>query len=78
MVMAIYRHFGEASFEPADIACMGAAYEAALVSLGLPDRNDPVSELVAAKIIEIFRTGECDSSKLCASALQQLGVPQAG
>ena len=76
MVMAIYRHFSEASFQPTDIECMGAAYEAALVALQLVDRHDPVTELIASKIIEIFRTGERDRNKLCERALAELGVPQ--
>ena len=78
MAMAIYRHFSEASFQPVDIECMGAAYEAALVVLQLVDRHDPITELVASKIIAIFRTGERDRNKLCERALGELGIPQDG
>jgi hypothetical protein len=72
--MAIYRYLGEAAFDEADTTRLSVAYEAALDLLRLVDRHDPVTELVAAKIIEVFRTGERDPAKLCARALTELGV----
>jgi len=54
---------------------MTAAYEAALQLLKLVDRTDPLTEMVAKKIIEIFRNGERDPPHLCARALKELGVP---
>jgi len=53
--MAIYRLLREASFDQADIERMTPAYEAALDLLRLNDRTDPATELVATKIIEVFR-----------------------
>jgi hypothetical protein len=73
--MAIYRHFSEASFGAADIQRMGVAYEYALASLRLSDRHDPITEIVAGKIIQIFKAGEHDPKQICARALQELGVP---
>jgi hypothetical protein len=75
--MAIYRQLTEASFNEAEVAQLSEAYEAALTKLRLVDRRDPVTDLVAAKIIEIFRAGEHDPSKMCSLALRELGVPQA-
>jgi hypothetical protein len=54
---------------------MGEAYETALRTLGLTDRHDPVTELVANKIIEIARTGERNAERLSALAIEQLGIP---
>jgi hypothetical protein len=54
---------------------MTEAFENALRALGLSDRNDPVTEIVAKKIIEISRTGERDPKRLAALAVDQLGVP---
>ena len=65
----------EAAFGPDEIAFLASAYEAALQQLRLTDRTDPVTELVAKKIIEIARTGEIDPSRICARALQELGIP---
>ena len=73
--MAVYRLFENAAFGPEEIRSMSIAYESALRVLGLIDRNDPVTELVAKKIIEIAQTGERNSQRLTALAIDQLGVP---
>jgi hypothetical protein len=73
--MAIYRLVQEAAFSPEDISRMTAAYEAALRLLRLTDRTDPVTEIVAKKIIEVTRTGEHDPPRICARALKELGIP---
>jgi hypothetical protein len=74
--MAIDRHLRKASFDEATAARLREAYEAALTKLRLVDRRDPLTELVAGKIIEVFRAGEREPSKLCARALRELGVPE--
>jgi hypothetical protein len=73
--MAICRLIREAAFEQADINQMTAAYEAALEALRLVDRDDPVTELIAKKIIDIVRSGEHDPPRICARAIKELGVP---
>ena len=65
----------EAGVSPADVAPITAAYDAALQLLRLTDRNDPVTEIVAKKIIEVARSGERDPPKICARALKELGIP---
>ena len=56
--MAIYRLLQEATWDQADINRMTAAYEAALKALRLADRTDPLTELIARKIIEVtLRSG---------------------
>lgn len=74
-MMPIDRLLGEGTFDQADINRMTAAYEAALRLLRLKDRNDPLCELIAAKIIQVFRSGELDPPHICARALKELGVP---
>jgi hypothetical protein len=73
--MAIHRLVREAAFDQADIDRMTAAYDAALTLLRLTDRHDPITELIAKKIIEITRDGEHDPRHICARALKELGVP---
>jgi hypothetical protein len=73
--MAIYRLIREAAFSPEDISRMAAAYEAALRLLHITDSTNPVTEIVAKKIIEITRAGEHDPPKICARALKELGIP---
>ena len=51
--MAIYRLIANGSFGPAEVKAMTAAYEAALLDLGLVDRDDPITEIVATAIVSI-------------------------
>ena len=70
--MAIYRIFRERVFEPEAVICMAKAYEGALVALQLSDRHDPLTELVAKKIVEIAETGERDHARIRDRALEEL------
>ena len=70
--MAIRRQLSQASFGP--VKCMTDAYECALKELRLKDRDDPVTELLAAKIIQVFRLGETEWEKLCDRVIKELGV----
>ena len=79
--MALYRllrneieiHEG-GSFTPEEVAGLGAAYEAMLVVLGLEDRSDPITEIVAKKVIEVFQSGEHDPAQICNRAIKELGI----
>lgn len=73
--MPIQRLLQEASFDPEDVRRLISAYEAALELLQLRDRADPVCELVAAKIIQVYRKGERDPPHICATAIEELGIP---
>ena len=53
---------------------MTAAYDAAVQLLRLKDRDDPVTEIVAKKIIEVTRSGVKDPPHL-SLALKELGIP---
>jgi hypothetical protein len=78
--MAIYRIFRERVFEPETVICMAKAYEGALVALQLSDRHDPLTEIVAKKIVEIAETGERDHARIRDRALEELrgnGAPRA-
>jgi hypothetical protein len=70
--VAIYRLLQNSAFEQDDIDRMCAAYERALAQLGLNDRNDPLTAVVARQIIEIAQTGEKDAGLICALALHRL------
>jgi hypothetical protein len=52
---------------------MTAAYEEALRILRLADPDDPITEALARKIIEVARTGEPDPSQICVRAIEALG-----
>jgi len=51
------------------------AYEGALSVLGLADRTDPITEIIAKKIIEVAQSGERDPLRIRARAIAELGIP---
>ena len=76
--MSIHRLTAGREYSPDEIIVMGAAYAAAMLELGLVDRNDPLCELVARSIITIAATGERDPEKLKERAIHALGVHKTG
>jgi len=71
--LAIYRMLQGAAFAPEDVERLTAVYEAALLALRLSNRTDPVTEIVAKRIIEIAQTGMRDPAMICAAALKEIG-----
>lgn len=53
---------------------MTTAYEIALVTLRLKNRADPLTALIARKIIEVVQRGHKDVEFICATALDDLGL----
>jgi hypothetical protein len=73
--VAIYRLLQKSAFGPEDIQLLATAYEDALRALKLNDRDDPITQLVAKRIIEAAQTGLRDPDSLCATAIKDLKVP---
>jgi hypothetical protein len=74
--MAIYRMLQKSAFGPDDIERLATAYESALRVLELNDRDDPITETIARRIIEAAQTGLRDPDSLCATAIKDLKVPE--
>jgi hypothetical protein len=72
--MPIYRLLQNVPLEPEDISRLAAAYEQALKAIGLIDREDPLAEMVAKKIIEIGQTGVRDPAEISDLTVKALGV----
>jgi len=72
--MPIYRLLQNVPLDPEDIERLVAAYEATLQALELSDRSDPITQLVAQKIIELGQTGMRDPVQISALAIQALGT----
>jgi hypothetical protein len=51
--VAIYKLIANGSFGPDEIEAMKAAYEAALVDVGVTNREDPITELIAKSILNV-------------------------
>jgi hypothetical protein len=60
------------AFGPEQINVLVAAFEDSLKMLGLVDREDPATLMVAQRIIELAKQGECDPVRLCEGAMQTL------
>jgi hypothetical protein len=73
--VAIYRLLQNSAFGPEDIRLLATAYESALRALKLNDRDDPITQLVAKRIIEAAQTGLRDPDSLCATAIKDLSIP---
>ena len=72
--MAIYRRLTGLPLSFEDKARAGTAYELLLTKLRLSDRNDPVTELIATRIIEAFEAGAKEPIDICAHVMAHLGT----
>jgi hypothetical protein len=70
--MPINRLLNESKLTPEEIAVLNCAFEYALRSLGLVDRNDPITEIVAHKIIDVGTADLRDPAKISEITLRQL------
>jgi hypothetical protein len=57
------------AFGPEDVETLAAAFEAALGNLGLVDRSDPATALVAEVVIRLAKEGERDPKRLAEKAV---------
>ncbi|MGA7486062.1 MAG: hypothetical protein WBW74_03855 [Xanthobacteraceae bacterium] len=58
------------SFGPEEIVLLTQAFEEALGQLGLSNRDDPATQTVAKRIIELAKQGERDPIRLRDGALK--------
>jgi hypothetical protein len=72
--MAIYRLLQNSPLGPEEISMLTDGYERTLKALNLVDRNDPITEMVAKKIIELGQRGVRDAQHLAELATKELGV----
>ena len=73
--MTIHRLVQNLAFTQDDIEGLAAAYEEALRALHISDRDDPVNEVIARRIIEGARAGVRGTNALCQMAIKDLMVP---
>ena len=74
LLVAIYRLLKEKGYPPEQATVLTQAYELVLASLELSDRTDPITELIAKKIDEVFAGGEHDILKIHDIAIKELGA----
>jgi hypothetical protein len=71
--MTIHRLLRNTAFGPEEIVRLVAVYEETLRALRLKDRSDPITQLVAEKIIAVGRLGIEDPAEISKLALKELG-----
>lgn len=71
--MPLNRLLKDGVFEPDEIRILNEAYESALRALYLVDRNDPVTEIVARKVIEVGQSGITDPAQIASRTVESLG-----
>jgi len=52
------------AFDPEAISTMSVVFESVCAELGLRDKDDPATRLVASKIIELAQSGVLDAARL--------------
>ena len=70
--MPISRLLMNSNLTPEERHVLELAFSNALGKLGLVDRNDPICEMVARKVIEIGATGVTDAVAIAQMAVRQL------
>ena len=70
--MPIARFLTDSNFTPEQRHVLELAFNAALRKLNLVDRNDPICEMVARKVIEIGATGVTNAVAISEIAFRQL------
>jgi hypothetical protein len=74
--MPINRLFREGKIKPEEVERLNRAFTFTLQSLSLVDRDDPLCEIIARKVIEIDAAGTHDPTEIAKMAAKQLGVPR--
>ena len=72
--MPICRLLQNLPMGPEEIARLTTAYEETLRTAGLVDRNDPITEMIARKIIEIGQSGVRDPMLLSELTIKEMGI----
>ena len=73
--MPINRLLRNGKIKPADAERLDRALALTLRALGLVDRNDPICEIVAKKVIEIDGQGTHEPERIATLAAKKLGPP---
>ena len=63
-IVPIHRLLEPGVFQPEEVAALAHVFDDVLHTLGLVDRTDRVTTLVAKKVIELAQTGERDADRL--------------
>ena len=74
-VMPIRRMLAGSKLGKDEIEILTRAFDKALCSLSVVDRNDPLTEMIAQRIIEIGATTIRDPAEIAKMVIKKLGIP---
>jgi hypothetical protein len=73
--MPINRLFREGRIKPEEFERLDRAFSFTLKRLHLVDRNDPVCDIVARKVLDIDAAGTHEPEEIARLAAQEFGIP---
>ena len=76
--MPINRLLSDGKLAPEEAERLNRALKLVLGALYLVDRNDPLTDLIAKKVIEVGATGVDDPDEISNIVIKQLGIKQLG
>jgi hypothetical protein len=72
--MTIYKLIQNVPLGPDEIPRLVAAHHETLRALGLKDRDDPITRIVARQVFEVAKTGIEDPAQISKLTINQLGI----
>jgi len=72
--MPIYPLLQSQAFDPEQITVLGTVFEDLLRELKLTDRTDPLTTIIAHKVITVAQTGERDPQRIRERVLQSMNA----
>ncbi len=73
--MVIHTLFKSTALGPEDIECLVAAYQRSLRMIGVQERDDPLTRIIAKRVIEIGQTGIRDPDRISHLVVKRMGLP---
>lgn len=73
--MPITRLLSDSDFAPEQRHVLELAFNSTLRRLNLVDRNDPVCEIVARRLINVHKRGVTDAVALTEVTIREIGLP---
>jgi len=74
--MSIAGLIREGKIKPEEVERLDRAFAFTLRRLSLVDRDDPICEMVARKIVDIDARGTHDPKEIATIAAREFGIPQ--
>ncbi|MCK1637594.1 hypothetical protein IVA95_08325 [Bradyrhizobium sp. 157] len=72
--MAIFLYLQTHTMGPKEVSRIMEAYDRTLRVLWVKDRDDPLTEMIATKIIKVAQTGIKDPAQISALAIKELEI----